>query len=103
MSKIVNFTRRFDKNMQACFIGKGQQARLREHIDIIKENPLIGETKQGYLKKKKVRVYKFTFDKKHYLLAYVFFADKELIICLDIGVHENFYDRLEDYLKGINL
>ena len=41
---------------------------------------------------------KFKADDRQYLLAYTFRAKVNTVEVLDIGVHENFYKGLQDYL-----
>ena len=60
-------------------------------------NPLAGEPKTGALKG--VRVVKFKGEDQQYLLAYLFIRKTNTIELLDVGVHENFYRTLQNYLK----
>jgi hypothetical protein len=68
-----------------------------EQVRRVVENPLLGEPKTGALKG--VRVVKFRGEDHQYLLAYRFFPARNMIEILDVGVHENFYRDLTDYLR----
>ncbi len=60
------------------------------------ENPSVGEPKVGALQG--VRVVKFKVGRPQYLLAYEFHARENRIEVL-VGVHENFYRDLPNYLE----
>lgn len=62
------------------------------------ENPLLGEPKTGALKG--VRVVKFKVAGQQYLLAYLFLPKPNGIELLDVGLHENFYRDLQQYLDA---
>ncbi|GMO20852.1 MAG: hypothetical protein Ta2A_27340 [Treponemataceae bacterium] len=64
---------------------------LDKAIGTISLNPLIGEAKKGDLSH--VRVYKFKMVGQLTLLAYSY--DKDVIKCLALGSHENFYRDLK--------
>lgn len=66
---------------------------VNEAIEIIIDNPLIGERKIGDLNG--VRVYKFKMVNQLTLIAYDYYEDKEEIILLFLGSHENFYNELK--------
>lgn len=74
---------------------KGQVA-LDDQVHKLIENPLAGEPKTGALAA--VRVIKFKVDRQHLLLAYQFDDRRNTIELLDVGVHENFYRDLQQYL-----
>jgi len=70
---------------------------LNEVEDEIANNPLLGEEKIGDLKG--VWVYKFKVFDQQILLAYQVEKDKEAVIFVVVGGHENFYRDLKQYLK----
>jgi mRNA-degrading endonuclease RelE of RelBE toxin-antitoxin system len=74
------------------------QDAVDEQVRRLLDNPLLGEPKVGALKD--VRVIKFKIGPHQYLLAYQFFTKLNIIEVLDIGVHENFYKGLQQYLKS---
>lgn len=75
---------------------------VQEEIDAqvhgLIESPLLGEPKTGALRG--VRVIKFKVGVQQYLLAYRFFPKPNAIEILDVGVHENFYRDLTNYLDS---
>lgn len=72
--------------------------RLSEHdkdtidtqIDVILDNPKIGEQKRGDLTY--LWVHKFKLDKQLVLLGYNFNHDIKTLALLSLGSHQNFYD-----------
>ncbi len=72
------------------------QTEVDNEVKILLGNPMKGEPKQGPLKD--VRVVKFKAQDQQYLLAYYFHARQNVIEVLDVGVHENFYKDLGNYL-----
>jgi hypothetical protein len=96
---------------------KKQNKPLKEaintEVDVICENPTIGEMKVGDLAG--MRTHKFKFNTKQYIIAYYFTIIKEKIQnnnnleeytqvvkvkFYQIGSHENFYEDLKIYLKS---
>ena len=77
-----------------------QQAALKEAIQKIKEDPLIGKLKKGDLAG--VRVYKFYICRQHVLLAYIYEESEAspLLILLALSPHENFYEDLKRHIKN---
>lgn len=79
---------------------RGLPPRVQEEIDAqvrkLVANPSEGELKAGALRG--VRVLKFKISVQQYLLAYLFFPKPNVIEVLDVGVHENFYRDLQNYL-----
>lgn len=73
------------------------QIEVDEQVKALRDEPLKGEPKKGALTG--VRVVKFKTDDRQYLLAYYFHSKPNVIEALDVGVHENFYRRLEGYLR----
>jgi mRNA-degrading endonuclease RelE of RelBE toxin-antitoxin system len=77
-------------------LAPGVQAAVDAQVKALIDNPLAGEPKLGALKG--VRVVKFNAEKRQYLLAYFFHPKPNVIEVLDVGVHENFYRDLDNYL-----
>jgi len=77
------------------------RAVIEDEVNYICENTDIGELKVGDLSG--IRVYKFRFNKQEYLIAYYINSEsKAEFIAIDfykIGVHENFYEELKNYLR----
>jgi hypothetical protein len=85
------------------------QLAIEDAVEEICENFRIGELKSGDLQG--VRVFKFTHNKRTYLIAYrppteeqllADSVDLELLIIdfYQAGTHENFYSDLKKYLKS---
>lgn len=72
------------------------QTEVDTHVKALLDDPLKGEMKKGALRG--VRVVKFKTDDRQYLLAYLFYAKPNVIEVLGVGVHENFYRDLQNYL-----
>jgi len=82
---------------------------IEDAVDEVCSNPKLGEGKTGDLQG--IRVYKFTHKTQEYLIAYRPPTDEamaeegveiELLIIdfYQVGVHENFYADLKNYLKS---
>ena len=75
---------------------------IEDAVNIICDNPYIGEEKVGDLAG--IRIYKFRFNRQQYLIAYRPPA-KELpveFLVIDfyqVGTHENFYEALKRNLR----
>ncbi|MCK5245768.1 type II toxin-antitoxin system RelE/ParE family toxin [Candidatus Bipolaricaulota bacterium] len=74
------------------------KAALDDEVRIISENPEIGAMKKGDLAG--IRVHKFGFYGRLYLLAYEVSTADEIIFIHALGGHENFYRDLKQYLKS---
>ena len=74
---------------------KKLQLEIDKQVKNICKNPNIGELKKGDLKN--IRVYKFTFGKQLLLLSYE--IKNEILFLYSIGSHENFYEKLKQYLR----
>jgi mRNA-degrading endonuclease RelE of RelBE toxin-antitoxin system len=70
-----------------------QKADLKQAIQVIITQPLIGEEKAGDLKG--VRVYKFKMVKQLTLIAYLYEQDIITLTFLSLCSHENFYRDLK--------
>ncbi len=69
------------------------KADVIKAIDVIKEDPLVGQLKKGDLAG--VRVYKFRMVNQLTLLAYVYDDLSNTVTLYDVGPHENFYRDLK--------
>ena len=74
------------------------RAEIDAQVDLICEDPSIGQQKAGDLRR--VWVHKFSFLGQLYLLAYCMDARKRTVTLLALGGHENFYRDLKRYLKS---
>lgn len=90
----LSATPRFLKSKRA--LKEEEQLAIDDEVRAVVNAPLIGEPKTGALKG--VRVRKFKVGPRQYLLAYVFTSKANRIEFLDVGVHENFYRDLQNYL-----
>lgn len=82
-------SRRFEKAL-----GKLPEAELvlvEDEIQKIIDDPEIGELKRGDLSH--IRVHKFKVDAQQYLLGYSWVEDKIELYLLQLGSHENFYQK----------
>lgn len=79
-------------------LDKKSREFIEDEIDRIIENPEIGELKQGDLSH--MRVHKFMMNKQQVLLGYSWLKDKLQIWLLNIGSHENFYDKAKNRRKA---
>ena len=71
---------------------------IERQVDLICEDPSIGEQKTGDLKN--VLVHKFSMAGQLYLLAYWADEQEMVVTLLAIGGHQNFYRDLKKYLKS---
>lgn len=72
-----------------------QQERVKEEIKRIIAEPTIGVEKKQDLKG--IFVHKFKISTQQYLLAYMF--DPITLTLVFVGVHENYYRNLKNYLN----
>jgi hypothetical protein len=100
----MNITRNYKKPF-VQFVKKQHKAFkavIEDEVNIICGNTEIGELKVGDLAG--IRVHKFRFNKQEYLIAYFVDEDRALqFINIDfykIGVHENFYEELKNYIRA---
>ena len=89
---IVQQTPLFSKQKKK--LHNNQIRDLDKAIKKIMKNPAIGQQKKGDLRS--VRVYKFKINSQECLLAYQ--SNKDSIILLTLGSHENFYRDLKKTL-----
>jgi mRNA-degrading endonuclease YafQ of YafQ-DinJ toxin-antitoxin module len=72
---------------------KNQKKDLDQAVNEIIKDPTAGEMKKGDLNG--IQVYKFKMINQLTLLAYDFYPDKQELILLALGSHENFYRDLK--------
>jgi len=75
-------------------LSKKEQNLVDDEVEKIIENPEIGELKKGDLSH--MRVHKFKMNKQLMLLGYSYVDDKLTLFLLNIGSHENFYDKAKN-------
>lgn len=95
-----NFKRPFAQYVKKAH--KPLQLAIEDEVEVVCEAPQIGEAKVGDLAG--IRVHKFRFNRQEYLIAYR--APNEdapleflIIDFYQVGVHENFYAELKQYLR----
>jgi addiction module RelE/StbE family toxin len=91
---IIQYETKFNKSLKKLFKTKILKAKVLDIIDLIKVNPDAGIMKGSDLKG--VRVYAFKERKVDYRLAYIWCND--IIIFIDVNTHENFYNKLHNYI-----
>ena len=95
-----NFKRPFAQYVKKAH--KPLQLAIEDEVEVVCEAPQIGEAKVGDLAG--IRVHKFRFSRQEYLIAYRApneVAPLEFLIIdfYQVGVHENFYAELKQYLR----
>jgi mRNA-degrading endonuclease RelE of RelBE toxin-antitoxin system len=93
--RTMRATPRFMKSKRS--LSEETQLETDDQVKAIIADPLKGEPKTGALKG--VRVVKYKMGPRQYLLAYLFHTKPNVVEVVDIGVHENFYRDLQNYLK----
>ena len=88
-------SRRFAKALSK--LSDAHLSIVEDEIDIIIKTPNIGEKKKGDLSH--LRVHKFKMDNQLALLGYSWIEDKIEIYLLQLGPHENFYQKMKDQRK----
>ena len=88
---IVLTTPRFDRAVKK--ISPPEKKAIDQVVREIVGNPQKGEMKKGDLAG--TRVYKFKFYNQQMLLAYSVSLDRNKIVLIGYGVHENFYRDLK--------
>ena len=82
--------------------GKELIKKFREMISAICETPEIGDAKKGDLKG--ILCVDIYHARVNYEIAYKVIEDDEEIICIILlGVRENFYDDLKNYLRELDI
>ena len=77
---------------------RNQISLLKEAIETIRKDPLIGELKKGDLAG--IRVYKFHIFHQLILLAYLYEEKAGELTLISFASHENFYNTLKHQLKN---
>lgn len=106
MSFRPNYKRPFSQFVKKAH--KPLQLAILDEVELVCDNPDVGERKVGDLAE--IWVHKFKFNRHEYLLAYRP-PSKEMrakgvdveFLAIDfyqVGSHENFYDDLKRYLKA---
>lgn len=99
----TNFKRPFAQYVKKAH--KPLRLAIEDEVEVICEMPEIGELKAGDLAD--IRIHKFRFNRQEYLVAYRPPARNvpvEFLIIdfYQVGSHENFYDKLKQYLRQEN-
>lgn len=88
--------RRFSKALSK--LPEAQLKTVEDEIDRIIADPELGELKKGDLAH--LRVHKFKLNNQQALLGYSWLEEKIEIYLLQLGVHENFYQKMKSQRKG---
>ena len=96
----TNFKRPFAQYVKKAH--KPLRLAIEDEVEVVCEAPEVGELKVGDLAG--IRIHKFRFNRQEYLMAYrppAKNAPVEFLIIdfYQVGVHENFYDELKQYLR----
>jgi mRNA-degrading endonuclease RelE of RelBE toxin-antitoxin system len=91
----VFMSRRFEKKFNS--LNEAETKTVDEQIELIVEDPEIGEQKKGDLAY--LRVHKFRMNNQQYLLGYSWVEDKLELYMLSLGSHENFYEDQKKHRK----
>ena len=89
-------SRRFEKKFAS--LTEQEQKTVDEQIELIIDEPEIGERKKGDLNY--LWVHKFYMSNQQYLLSYSWVDAKIEIYLLSLGSHENFYDDQKRHRKA---
>ena len=87
---------------RARLLPKPLQLVIEDEVDVVCDDPEIGELKVADLAG--IRVHKFRFSRQEYLIAYRTPKDSvplEFLVIdfYQVGAHENFYAELKQYLR----
>lgn len=88
-------SRRFEKTLSK--LSEAHLKDVEDQIDIIIADPDIGEQKKGDLSY--LRVHKFRLNKQLALLGYAWVEDELELYLLQLGSHENFYQKMKAQRK----
>ena len=78
-------------------LNKLQQQELKNIVEHIINNPMIGQLKTGDLSG--LRVYKKHVNTQLFLVGYTYCTQTHTCLFKSFGTHENFYRDLKKYLK----
>ena len=81
----------FEKSVKK--LHSNQKSALDNAVEAIKNNPHIGQQKKGDLGM--IRVYKFRMVNQQTLLGYTYDKANNRINLIEVGPHENFYQKLK--------
>lgn len=88
-------SRRFEKKFNS--LSEAETKTVDEQIELIIDDPEIGEQKKGDLAY--LRVHKFRMNNQQYLLGYSWVEDQLALYMLSLGSHENFYEDQKKHRK----
>jgi len=88
-------SRRFEKALSK--LSEAHLKDVEDQIDIIIADPDIGEQKKGDLSY--LRVHKFRLNQQLALLGYAWVEDELELYLLQLGSHENFYQKMKAQRK----
>ena len=94
--RTVRATPRFLKSKRS--LSEEVQLEIDERVKAVIADPMLGDPKTGALRG--VRVTTFKIGPRQYLLAYTFTPKTNVVEVLDVGVHENFYRDLQNYIDA---
>jgi len=89
-------TNRFEKALHK--LPEAQRHLVEDEIDAIIDTPCLGELKKGDLAH--LRVHKFSLNRQQVLLGYSWLEGKLELYLLQLGPHENFYDKAKEQRKS---
>jgi len=89
-------TRRFERSLNK--LSDSQLKVVEDEIDKVISDPEIGELEKGDLSH--LRVHKFKLEKQQVLLGYSWFEEKLELYLLQVGSHENFYQKQKTQRKA---
>ena len=89
-------SRRFGKALNK--LSASQLKIVEDEVDKIIAEPELGELKKGDLAH--LRVHKFRLNNQQALLGYVWLEEKVEIYLLQLGAHEDFYQKMKNQRKG---
>ena len=76
--------------------GKTLYSEIRRHMDLIIDNPHLGDYLKGDLKD--FRSYDFKFRNGNFRICYAYFEEDDHIKFVYVGTRENFYDEVKRYV-----
>ena len=94
--RAVTMMPRFERNKRR--LPPKHQLAVDEAVKEVMADPLLGEAKAGALRA--IRVHKFKVGPLQLLLAYHFDEQRNVIEAWAVGLHENFYRDLQDYMQA---
>lgn len=89
-------SRRFSKALNK--LPEAQLKIVEDELDKVVADPEVGELKKGDLAH--LRVHKFRLNNQQALLGYSWLEERLEIYLLQLGSHENFYQKMKNQRKG---